>query len=469
MNCIVRLRFPSRFSSAIFSLSTALSLAFLVSGCTSKQKEALGIDLKLDQRTLSNGLKVIMIADTKTPVITYQTWFRVGSVDETPGMTGISHLFEHLMFKGTPKYPAKQFFQQLEAKGAEVNAFTTRDYTVYFENFTPQLLDKVIDMESDRLENLTLTDEVLDSERMVVLEERRLRTDSSPAAKIQEALWGLAYRRHPYQWPVIGFPEDLARLKLPQVIEYFKSHYQPANAVLVVVGAIDPDQTFEKIKKAYEKIPARERPKRNIPNEPEQKEEHRLVLHDHVATQRFAQAYHVTAADDDDSYALDVLANILFEGVSSRAYQRLVEEKDLLSSVSGSAYTPTYPGLFIISGVLKGGASLADAETELDKLIRETQEKEVSKEEIQAAVRQLTVQLVDGVRTPYGMGQLVGTVATVFGDPERFSEDLAKYLKVTSADVKKMANKYLVPNNRSIVTMLPEANSPKGASQGGEE
>src|SRR6185312_13768503 len=157
--------------------------------------------------------------------------------------TGISHLFEHLMFKGTPKYGPKQFFQELEAKGAEVNAFTTRDYTVYYESFTPDLLPKVVDMESDRMANLILTDDVLATERAVVFEERRMRTDNTPEGRMQEALWQLAYRRHPYQWPVIGYPQDLLAITTQQLRQYFRAHYQPANAALVVVGDFNPEAT----------------------------------------------------------------------------------------------------------------------------------------------------------------------------------------------------------------------------------
>ncbi|MGZ3699376.1 MAG: M16 family metallopeptidase, partial [Bdellovibrionota bacterium] len=441
----------------------ACTLLIALASASCEQKvESLGVNLALEKRTLSNGMNVILVEDHTVPVVSYQTWFRVGSVDERPGITGISHLFEHLMFKGTPRYPAKQFFQQLEAHGAEVNAFTTRDYTTYYENFVPDLLERVIDMESDRMANLTLSDEVLGSERMVVLEERRLRTENSPDGKMQEALWGLSFSRHPYNWPVIGYPQDLLQLTTPVIQDYFQSHYQPANATLVIVGDINPQTTYALIKKYYEGIPARPRPKREIAEEPVQNEEHRLVMHDRVASQRFALAYHVTAADNDDSYALDVLSNILFEGTSSRAYRRLVDEKDILLGISGSNYTPTYPGLFIINGNMKGSLPAADAEKGLNELIQEVQEKGVTPEEIKIAVRQLTVQLVDSVRTPYGLGQLIGTVQTIFGDPKRFAEDLSKYLKVTAGDVQRVAQKYLIPNNRSIVTMIPGENGKGG-------
>lgn len=427
-----------------------------ISGCKGADSP-LGVKIELKEKTFANGLRVIVIEDHTVPVVTYQTWYRVGSVDEKKGMTGISHLFEHLMFKGTPKYGPRKFFEMLESKGAEVNAYTMRDYTVYYETFSPEMLPTVVDLESDRMQNLTLSQEVLDTEKQVVMEERRLKTDNSPVGKMQETLWLLAFRSHPYQWPVVGYLQDVMDLTLPQVLEYYTGHYQPKNATLVLVGDLKAEPTFEMLRKAYGEIPSQKVPKRKIAPEPEQTDERRLVLKDQVSSEKLAQAYHCSAAEDDDSYALDVLANILFEGSSSLAYRRLVEEKDLVVGVSGSAYTPTYPGLFMISATMKGALPATAAEAELDSVIHEVQTTGVTPEEVQRAVRQLTVQLVDSVRTPFGLGQLVGTVVMILNDPERYGEDLAKYLKVTPADVQRVARKYLVPAHRSVITLVPDS------------
>jgi predicted Zn-dependent peptidase len=222
---------------------------------------------------------------------------------------------------------------------------------------------------------------------------------------------------------------------------------------VIVVGDFKTDAVLAMIKKYYEPIPSQPKPKRDIPDEPEQQEEHRLILHDDVASEKFAQAYHAPSAKDDDSYALDVLSNILFEGTTSRAYRKLVEELQLCLSIDGSDYTPTYPGLFIISGTMKGQQETALAEAALDSVIRDVQDNGVTDDEIKTAVKQLTVQLVDSVRTTDGMANLIGTVQTIFGDPEMYADDLKKYVKVTRDDVKRVASKYLVPNNRSIVIM----------------
>lgn len=188
------------------------------------------------------------------------------------------------------------------------------------------------------------------------------------------------------------------------------------------------------------------------------------MLRDQVQGQKLAWGYPVSSADQDDSYALDVLSNILFAGTSSRAFRRMVEDNDIALSVSGSAYTPTYPGLMIIQVMMKGGFSTDLAEVELAKLISEVQTTEVTPNEIAVAVRQLTVQTIDSVRTPQGLAQLVGVVNSVFGKPERVSEDIQKYLKVTAADVKRVAQKYLIPNRRTVVVLVPAEGTSKGGS-----
>lgn len=444
----------------------AALLVLAQAGCKGKAAEELGIRIEPKLKKLSNGLAVILVEDHTVPIVSYQTWFRVGSVDEAPGITGISHLFEHLMFKGTPKFGPKEFFRRLEAKGAEVNAFTTRDYTAYYENFTPGLLPQVIEMEADRMMNLTLTEDVLASERQVVMEERRMRTDNSPEGRMQEALWGLAFRYHPYRWPVIGDPADLASIRLEEVKKYYQTHYAPSSAAVVVVGDIDPAATFAAIQKNYGSLPSVTAPKREVTAEPEQKEERRMTLYDEVSAERFGFAYRITSAHENDSFALDVLANILFDGTSSRAYRLLVEEKNVALGVGGAAFTPAYPGLFLINGTMKNGASSDQAEKLLDEAIREVQEKGVSEEEIRIAIRQLTIQLVNSVRTPNGLGNVLGTIYTVFGNLDRFEGEVERYLKVTPADVRRVAQKYLVPNNRTVVVLVPKrtADGSKGRS-----
>jgi zinc protease len=398
-------------------------------------------------------MKVVMLEDHTVPMVSYQSWFRVGSVDEEPGVIGITHLFENLLFGGTVKYGPRQFFSELEAKGAEVNAFTSRDYSVYYENFRPELLEKAIDMESDRMANLIVSEEVLRTAKLAVLEERRMKIENSLEGKMEEALWRLAYRRHPYLWSVMGYPNDILSLTAPQVQSYFRSHYQPANVTVVIVGDFKTEPTFEWVKKYYQEIPSQDPPLRQIPNEPTQNEERRLVIREKVDTEKWMQAYHISSAQENDSYALDILNNILFEGMESRAYQRLIAQKKLMTSITGTAYTPTFPGLLIVLGAMRKGVPSAEAEQSLDEILSEVQEKGVTSDEIEIAVKKLKVQLIDSIRTPFGLGQLIGTVQTIFGNPEGFVSDLSKYAQISCDDVQRVAVKYLYQNNRSVVTV----------------
>ncbi|MBC7387485.1 MAG: insulinase family protein [Cryobacterium sp.] len=417
--------------------------------------DRLGLRFPLVQKKLSNGLKILVAEDHTVPIVAYQTWVNVGSVDEKFGLTGMAHLFEHLMFKDSEKYGPRAFFNRLEAKGASVNAFTTRDYTVFYETMVPTLLQTAIDLESDRLMNLKVDNEALFTERQVVFEERRMRTENSPEGRMQEAIWALLFRSHPYRWPVIGYEEDLKRMELKDLEDFFATYYQPGNVTVVVAGDVKADAVFSQIEKAYGSIPGKGRPKRPVSAEPIQAEARRQELKDAVASEKVTLAYPSTSASQEDTYALDVLSNILFSGNSSRGYREIVENQDLALALGGVNYTPLYPGLFLVSATLKSGRSSAEFERAVEALITDVQTKGVTETEIRTAVRQLTVQTVDSVRTSQGLANLIGTVDAIFGDPTRFKEDLAKYAKVTSADVVRVARMYLIPARKNVVTLVP--------------
>lgn len=430
----------------------------IMSGCASvsqesKELDQLGLRFPLIERHLPNGLKILIVEDHTVPVVSFQSWVNVGSVDEKFGLSGMAHLFEHLMFKDSEKYGPRVFFNRLEAKGAAVNAFTTRDYTVFHETMVPSLLPIAITLEADRLANLKIDRETLYTERHVVFEERRLRTENSPEGRMQEAVWSLVFKSHPYRAPVIGYPEDLNRMDLSDLEEFFARYYQPGNVTLVVVGDVKADDAFGLIEKAYGAIPGKGRPPRRISREPEQTESRRIEINDHVASEKVTVAYPSTSASENDTYALDVLSNILFSGTSSRAYRRIVEEKEIALSIGGVNYTPLFPGLFMASATMKSGHPATEFEHEVEALIAEVQATGVSDKEIKTAVRQLTVQTVDSVRTAQGLANLIGTVDSIFGDPMRFKEDLAKYSLVTNADVIRVARRYLTSKKKNVVTL----------------
>lgn len=431
----------------------------VLGGCSSLSKskdwQSLGLQFDLKETRLDNGLRILMVQDKTVPIISYQTWVNVGSVDEDFGLTGLAHLFEHLMFKGSRNFGPKAFFQELEAKGAAVNAYTTRDYTVYHETFSKDLLPRVIELEADRLSSLNLNDMVLFTEKQVVMEERRLRTENSPDGRMQEALWALSFRSHPYRWPVIGYAEDLNRITVEDLEKFFARYYQPGNVTLVVVGDFEPAETLQLIRDAYASIPGRKPDRKTIPREPVQTEAREQILTDAVATTKVQFGYPVTAAAEKDTHALDVMSNILFAGVSSRVYHELVEVKQLAINVSGIAYTPTHPGLFLMSAVLRQGVTPDQFETAWRECLDRLEKDGVTQEELDRAVRQLTIQTVDSVRTAHGLGTLIGTVAAILGDPELYKDDLIKYQKVTAQDVVRVAREYLRKDRQNRVILSP--------------
>ncbi len=415
----------------------------------------LGLRFPLLERRLPNGLKVLIVQDSTVPVVSYQTWVNVGSVDESFGLSGIAHLFEHLMFKDSEKYGPRAFFNQLESRGAVVNAFTTRDYTVFYETMVPPLLPVAISLEADRLANLKIDAETLYTERHVVFEERKLRTENSPDGRMQEAVWSLVFKSHPYRAPVIGYEEDLKRMEVTDLTTFFKANYQPGNVTVVVVGDVKADSVFSMIEKAYGGIPGTPRKPRNIPREAVQSEARRVELQDQIATEKITIAYPSTSAAESDTYALDVLSNILFVGSSSRTHRQLVEENRIASGIGGVNYTPLFPGVFLASATLRAGHSASEFENGFESMIKEIQSNGVTEREIRNAVRQLTVQTVDSVRTGQGLANLIGTVDAIFGDPMRFKEDLTKYSRVTNADIIRVAKNYLTPEKKNVVTMVP--------------
>ncbi len=445
-----------------FAAGALMVLSALAAGCSTASKstgelERLGLKFPLVQKKLKNGLKILVVEDHTVPLVSYQTWVNVGSVDEPFGLTGMAHLFEHMMFKDSEKFGPRAFFNQLESKGANVNAFTTRDYTVFHETFVSSLLPTVIELEADRLAHLKLDVESLVTERHVVFEERRLRTENSPEGRMQEAIWSLVYKSHPYRWPVIGYEEDLKRMEVDDLRSFFSKYYQPSNVTIVVVGEVRAKDVFERLEAAYGSIPSQPKPDRTVAREPEQTEARKIEIRDQVASEKVTIAYPSTSAAEEDTYALDVLSNILFSGNASRAHRRIVEEREMALAVGGVNYTPLHPGIFMASATMKAGRSSDDFEREIETLFAEVQAKGVTQEEIQTAVRQLTVQTVDSVRTAQGLANLIGTVDAIFGDPMRFREDLAKYSRVTNKDVIRVARRYLKPHRKNVVKLVPGA------------
>ncbi len=421
----------------------------------------------LVRHKLSNGIVVLAKEDHTVPMVSYRTCFRVGSVDEKPGLTGMAHLFEHLMFKGTETEGPKPFFEKLEKKGAEVNALTTNDYTCYYVNASKQLLPTIIELDSDRLLRMAVTESELDIEKHVVLEERLYRIESVPGARMQETLWGHLFRKHPYRFPTSGVPQDLLSVRVEDLTDFWKEHYHAATLAITVVGDFSTPDLMDALEKAYGSVPKNPLPPRNFETDDALSAEKRVELFDQVPTESVLIGYPITEAGHSDSYPLDLLSMILFQGTSSRGTHRLVEEQQSALDVSASSFTPKYPGVFTIGATTRKPFTTEQLLEEIDRIVRDVAEKGVTDEEVQTARKRLSLGVYRQLATPDGFAANAATVEMILGDGRRYHEDLERYAEVTREDIRRVAKRYLDRIGRVVVIMRPKALSASAAGAGG--
>lgn len=406
---------------------------------------------------IDNGLRVLALEDHSIPTVSYYTFFRVGSRDERVGRTGISHLFEHMMFRGAKKYGPGEFDQAMESRGGFSNAFTMEDVTAYHETFPAEALSQVIEMEADRMAAMQITEDNLKSEREVVKEERRLRVDNDIVGAMDELLKAQAYMAHPYHWPVIGWMEDLDAITLADCVDYFKIHYAPNNATLVIVGDFKAEQAIGLIGKAYGAIPSQGPAPSVVRNEPPQRGERRAVLKKAAQQPSIMIAYHTVASASPDLFALDLLQIILGDGESSRLTRRLIYEKELASRVEVINERRVDPSTFILYAEAKPGVTAAALEAAVVEEIDRLGMEEVGDAELQKAKNIRTTSEVKDLKTSNGKAQEIGLYDLYFGNHQRLFTALKSYNAVTKSDLKTAAARYLNADNRTVVTLVPTA------------
>src|ERR1700686_2605301 len=285
-------------------------------------------------KTLKNGMKVLVQTDHSIPNVALYIFYRVGSRNEGPGTTGLSHFFEHMMFNGAKKYGPGDLDKVMEANGGANNAYTTRDVTVYQDWFPRSALPLIYDIEADRIQNLSFDPAKIKSEREVVASERRLRTDNDNGGLLDEQLWATAYIAHPYQWPVVGWMSDIEHWTMEQLKHHFEMGYSPNNATMVVAGDVSPEEIFQLCEKYIEPIPTHAPPPPVTTTEPEQLGERRLIVRKASQLPLLIAGYHIPQTNHPDFYALNVLRTVLFQGESSRMYQRLVDKDQIALEVN---------------------------------------------------------------------------------------------------------------------------------------
>ncbi|HKA54384.1 MAG TPA: pitrilysin family protein, partial [Candidatus Binatia bacterium] len=396
------------------------------------------------------------LEDHRAPVVSLQVWYKVGSRNERLGATGISHLLEHLMFRGTAKYGSGEFSRLVQERGGSHNAFTAEDDTVYFENAAAPHLDLLLDLEADRMANLILDDTAFAAEKKIVMEERRMRTVDEPAAELMEQVNAAAYTAHPYGWPVVGWMHDLEVVTLADVQQYHQVMYAPDNALLVIAGDVTPETLLPKVKDFFGGIPASTPAPPVRASEPPQHGERRVTLKRPASLPIYVASYHAPNWQNDNSFALSLLAVILGGSRSSRLQRTLVEQKALvLSADADYDRTARDPSLFSLSMRVAPGKQWREAEAALYQEVEKLKKQPVSDQELERAKNLLESTLIYGQDSLFYRALQLGEYAAL-GDWSLILKVVPGIRAVTTADIQRVAQTYLGEDNRTVGLLIPE-------------
>ncbi len=415
---------------------------------------------ELLDRMLDNGMRVIVKTDRRAPVVVSQLWYRAGSMDERYGVTGVAHVLEHMMFKGTRDVPAGEFSRRIAAAGGRENAFTSRDHTVYFQTLQRDRLELALRLEADRMANLLLDADEFAREINVVIEERRLRTEDNPQARLYEALMATAYVTHPYRHPVIGWMDDLQNMRLEDAREWYEQWYAPNNAVLVVAGDVDAGQVYAWARQYFGDIPARPLPVRKPLNEPEQAGAKRVTVRAPAELPLVALAWQAPRLRDperdDDVHALEILAGVLDGHASARLNQALVRERAIATQVgAGYGGIGRGPGLFIIDATPARGIEVAEVEAALKAEVARLVRDGIGEAELARVKAQVLASQVFQQDSLFSQAMRIGSWVSAGLDHTLQDTRYARLAAVTAEQVRDVAARYLVDDRVTVAVLEP--------------
>jgi zinc protease len=406
--------------------------------------------------TLDNGLRVLLLEDRRSPIVTVQVWYRVGSRNEARGATGIAHFLEHLMFRGTARYGSGLFARLVERNGGQYNAFTSQDVTSYYVNLAADRLDLVLELEADRMHNLLLDPKIIASEREVVIEERRTRTEDDPGGALGEEVSATAFRAHPYGQPIIGWPTDLQRITPEEIRAFYRAYYVPNNAMLVAVGDFEATEVLGKVKATFGPIPRGAEPPTVLAVEPPQSSERR------VRVQRPAQlpivylGYPVPNQTSPDAAALEVLSVVLSGGRASRLYRDLVHERQLAVVAGGDySYFSLDPNLFWFWATPLPGQTAETLEKELLSHLERLKREPVSEVELARAKNQIEAGFVFQEDSIHRRASLLARFELIGGYALK-DRYLGAIRAVSAADVQRVAGAYFQDDKKNVGILLPK-------------
>jgi zinc protease len=443
-----------------------LTLALLASVSIMAVPRASSVHVSFKETKLKNGLRVITVEDHSAPVIALDITYNVGSRNERQGRTGFAHLFEHMMFKGSENVGTGEHFYLIFNNGGNMNGTTNEDRTTYFEALPANQLDLALYLEADRMRSLVINKANLDNQRNAVQEERRLGVDNAPYGESGEVQQKLLYDNFAYKHTTIGSMEDLNAASVEDVASFFKTYYAPNNAILTLVGDFNTADALKKIKQSFELIPRQPDPPPVDMTEPLQTAERRATVDDALA--RLPQvdlAFKAVPGNTPDFYALQVLSASLQSGQSSRLYQTLVKDKQLVTSVGGFMDEKRGTGALYTTATVKQGVKTADVEAAIYDEIARLQKEGIADWELEKAKNTTRRNFINNMQSSLSRAINIGVWTTYYNDPNLINTRLDKVSAVTKADVQRVANKYLTATNRTVVITMPKAKGPATAAK----
>lgn len=418
--------------------------------------------LNIQQKTLPNGLKIVLAEDRSRPVVNLQVWYHVGSKDEREGRTGFAHLFEHMMFRGSKNLGPEEHMRVVRESGGVLNAYTSFDMTVYWQTFPSNYLERMLWLEADRMASLDVSEENFKKEREVVKEERRMRYENPPYGTLMEEVLKNTFQQYPYKHAPIGSMEDLNKATIQDVKAFHDLYYVPNNATIVAVGDFDAKEAFALIEKHFAAIPQGRPVPRVTATEPAQTAMREVTVKDKKAPlDAVVTAYHLPPLGHPDSYALEIASSILSSGQSSRLYKRLVYDEQSALAAQGQSLFLEGPSIFFGFAVVNQGKNIKETLTSMEYTFGEMAEKPVAADELEKAKNQTIAGFILGREGVQAKADFLGRCAVLLKDATRYNNELEKYRKVTAADVQRVVKQYLGKTNQTRVFIAPEKSEAK--------
>jgi len=443
--------------------SNLLRISFLLFICTPLAWAAGADSVDTHEYRLTNGLKLIVREDHRAPTVAHMVWYRAGSMDEVNGKTGVAHVLEHMMFKGTQKVKSGEFSRLVAAVGGRENAFTSRDYTAYFQQVEKSKLDEVIQLEADRMSNLNFDDAEFLKEIQVIMEERRLRTEDNPSSLLNEALMATAYMSSPYRHPVIGWMNDLQNMKAVDARDWYRSWYAPNNATVVISGDVDPKQVLKTVEKYYGAVDAHELPVRKPQIEPPQKGIKQVQVKAPADSAQLTMGWKVPRLepgklDDVEPYALELLTAVLDGYDNARLNRTLVKQEKVVNDVGvGYDMISRGPELFLISTTMAKGKPVAQAQASIRKALDELKQKGILESELKRIKVRILSEQIYKRDSIFGQAMEIGGTEMAGFSWKDIDYMLEKMQTITPDQVQGVAKKYLVDEGLTIAILDPQA------------